>query len=176
MRRYYNEHLKDFDRPAQVTWREVVVEVGKHPSRAEARRKADAALSRLRHGEDFAAVARDLSDGPNKAKGGLWETTPGSYAIPAVNDALANLPPKQVSPILEAPGSFHIIRVESRRPAGPATFAEVQDVIRRKLREQTHSREATAFLDKLRKKTLITSIFDKTESAPTLARPISDSR
>ncbi|MEJ7639513.1 MAG: hypothetical protein WKF75_16440 [Singulisphaera sp.] len=30
MRAYYNEHLKDFERPAQVTWREVVVEVSKH--------------------------------------------------------------------------------------------------------------------------------------------------
>ena len=171
MRTYYNEHLKDFERPAMVTWREVVVEVSKHPSRAEARRKAEAVLNRLRLGEDFAKVAERESDGPNKARGGLWETTPGSYAIPSVNDALAKLPPKQISPILEAPTSFHIIRVESRRPAGPATFAEVQDVIRKKLREQTHSREATAYLAKLRKKTLITSIFDDTESAPESVPP-----
>ena len=176
MRTYYNEHLKDFERPAQVTWREVVVEVSKHPSRAEARRKAEAVLNRLRLGEDFAKVAERESDGPNKARGGLWETTPGSYAIPSVNDALAKLPPKQISPILEAPTSFHVVRVESRRPAGPATFAEVQDVIRRKLREQTHGREAAAYLAKLRKKTLITSIFDDTEMHPRLARPVADAR
>lgn len=176
MRDYYNEHLKDFERPAMVTWREVVVEIGKHPSRAEARRKAEAVLNRLRLGEDFAKVAERESDGPNKSRGGLWETTPGSYAIPAVNDALAKLPPKQISPILEAPSSFHVVRVESRRPAGPATFAEVQDVIRRKLREQTHTREAGAYLAKLRKKTLITSIFDDTESAPRLSRPVADAR
>ena len=177
MRTYYNEHLKDFERPALWTWREVVVEVGKHPSRAEARRKAEAVLDRLRLGEDFAKVAGRESDGPNKARGGLWETTPGSYAIPSVNDALANLPPKQISPILEAPTSFHIVRVESRRPTGPATFAEVQDVIRRKLREQTHGREATAYLAKLRKKTLITCpLFENTESAPKLARPVADAR
>ena len=176
MRMYYNEHLKDFERPAQVTWREVLIEVGKYPSRAEARRKAEAVLDRLRRGEDFAKVAGRESDGPNKARGGLWETTPGSYAIPAVNDALAKLPPKQVSPILEAPTSFHVVRVESRRPEGPATFPEVQDVIRRKIREQTHGREATAYLAKLRKKTLITSIFDDTESAPRMARPVADAR
>src|SRR5262249_30425311 len=42
MHEYYLAHLKDFELPARVTWREVVVEVGKCKSRAEARARADA--------------------------------------------------------------------------------------------------------------------------------------
>jgi hypothetical protein len=74
MRAYYNAHLDEFNRPAAWTWREVLVEMDKHPSRAEARKKAEAILARLRHGDDFAQVAQAESEGPNRSSGGLWET------------------------------------------------------------------------------------------------------
>ena len=50
------------------------------------------------------------------------QTSPGSNAVESVNQALASLPLNQVSPILEGPTSLHIVRVESRRDAGPASF------------------------------------------------------
>ena len=61
------------------------------------------------------------------------QTSPGSYAVESVNAALASLPLNQVSPILEGPTSLHIVRVEARREAGPATFEELQDQIRRRI-------------------------------------------
>ncbi len=163
---YYNEHLHDFDRPAQVVWREVVVEVAKHPSRIAARHKADALLTRLRNGEDFAKVAKAESEGPNRAAGGFWETTPGGYAIEAVNAALEALPLGQLSKVVEAPDSFHILRVESRRLSGPAPFAEVQDVVRKTVHMKKIQTEQNAFMDKLRSQTVISTMFDGTESAP----------
>ena len=131
MRDYYNAHLDDYNRHELWTWREVVVELDKHPNRAEARSKAEAVLARLRRGEDFAQVAQAESEGPNRTKGGLWETAPDSYAVEAVNEAIRSLPIGQVSPIIEGPTSYHIVRVDARRPAGPASFAEVQDKVRR---------------------------------------------
>ena len=91
MLKYYNEHLhdKEYDRPAQITWRELVVEKGHHPNPADARRKADNLLARLNRGEDFATLARTESEGPSsiRAQGGLMQTSPGSYAVEAVNQA-----------------------------------------------------------------------------------------
>ena len=171
MRDYYNAHLHDFDRPAQVVWREVLVEVEKSPSRAAARQKADAILARLTRGEDFEKVAQTASEGPNKAKGGLWETTPGGYAVEAVNSALQTLPQKQISQVIEGPSSYHIVRVESRRDAGPARFDEVQDESREKLHRFKIQKESTAYIDNLRAKTIVTTMFDGSESAPAL-RPI----
>ena len=159
MREYYLTHLKKFDQVAQITWREVVVEVGKAASRAAARDKADALLARLRHGEDFAALAKAASDGPNRADGGLWKTSPGGYAVPAVNLALESLPIGQISGVLESPTSFHVVLVEGRRRAGPATFAEVQDSVRRELRREKITRESTAYLDKLRGRSVVWTAF-----------------
>jgi parvulin-like peptidyl-prolyl isomerase len=170
MRAYYNAHLGDFHRPAQWTWREVLVEVDKHSSRAEARGKAEAVLGRLRRGDDFAQVAQTESEGPNRTKGGLWETAPDSYAIAAVNEALGNLPIGQVSAIIEGPSSYHIVRLDARRAEGPATFPEVQDKVRNIVHRQKVQQETTAFLDKLRKQTVVTTIFDRSDYAPATTR------
>jgi peptidyl-prolyl cis-trans isomerase SurA len=167
MRDYYNAHLQDFVHPAQVTWREVEVSVEKFPSRAAARQKAEMLLARLRRGEDFAAVSQAESNGSTKKDGGLWpEMARGSYGVPAVNEALESLPLRQLSPVLEGPSSFHIVRVEARREAGPSTFAEVQDKIKQSLLQEIRKRESAAFLQKLRARTTVTTIFAGTASDP----------
>jgi hypothetical protein len=170
MLKFYNEHLhdKNFDRSAVITWRELVIEKGRYPNPADARRKAESLLVRLNRGEDFAGLARTESEGPSRARaeGGLMQTSPGSYAVESVNAALGSLPLNQISPILEGPTSLHIVRVESRRAAGPASFEEVQDQIRRKLMSEKVMKARGEFVGKLRRDTLISTIFDGTESDP----------
>lgn len=172
MREYYQEHIKEFDRPALIVWREVVIEVEKCQSRTEARAKADAVLARLRRNEDFAKVAAVESHGPNKSKGGAWETTPGGYGVEAVNLALSSLPIGQVSQIIEGPSSYHIVRVERRRPAGPAPFSEVeiQNKIRNEIFDSKVRHETTVFLDRLRKQTVVSTIFDPPTRDPATVR------
>lgn len=173
MLRYYNEHINDKEnhRLAQIVWRELLVEVDRHPSPADARRKANDLLARLKAGEDFAKLAIAESEGPTliKSQGGLMKTAPGSYAVAAVNKALESLPPGELSEIIEGPSSLHIIRVESRRAAGPATFAELQDQIRQRLTMEKMNRERDALLKKLRANTIVTTIFSGTASDPNQA-------
>jgi peptidyl-prolyl cis-trans isomerase SurA len=159
MLRYYNVHkeLHEFDLPAQTTWREVVVEVANHQSREEARRKAESLRVRLKGGEDFAKLARAESEGPASARnqGGLMETSPGSYAVAGVNEALRGLPIGNLSDVVEGPSSFHVVKVERRRPAGPASFEDVQHKIKPILQNERLQAERNAFLQKLRKTALI---------------------
>jgi peptidyl-prolyl cis-trans isomerase SurA len=157
--KYYNERVyrHEFDRPAQITWRELVVEVRNHKSPEEARSKAEALLRKVRAGADFARLARSESEGPtnSRSQGGLMETTPGSYAVESINNALASLPLGEVSEVLEGPDSFHILKVEKRRPAGPATFAEIQDKIKPMLEAQKFHDETDAYITKLKRNALI---------------------
>lgn len=170
MREYYEAHKTDFDRPAQVRWREVAIDVAKHRDRIEARRKAELALGRLRRGEAFDRVAMSESEGPTAVKGGLWETAPDSYSVPAVSVALYRQPLQQISGILEGPDSYHIVLIESRRQAGPARFDEVQDEIRKLLNERKEGQEMNTFLEDLRSRYIVTTMFDGTESAPGQSR------
>ncbi len=92
------------------------------------------------------------------------QTSPGSVAVESVNQALGTLPLKQISPVLEGPTSLHIVRVEHRRAAGPASFEEIQDEIRRKLMTEKIVKARSDYLAKLKRQTLISTIFDDTES------------
>ncbi len=156
LRAYYNENLKSYDQPARISWREVEVSVAKYPDRAAARKRADAILARLRRKEDFAAVAQSSSDGPTASKGGLYaDMTPGGYGIPSVNDTLNVIAEGEISPVLEAPMSFHIIRVESRRAAGPLPFDEVQRQVAEEVFKTRMEQAREQYIAKLRAKTLV---------------------
>ena len=168
---YYNEHLDAFERGAEITWRELAVDFDKHPDRAAARRKIDALAARLDRGEDFARLAQAESDGPSRSEGGTWKTSPGSFAVAAINEALDNLPINQISPVIEGPTGYHIIRVEGRREAGAARFDEVQDQVRNAIGDEKFQREMQAYLEGLRADTLVRTIFDGTESAPRRLQP-----
>jgi hypothetical protein len=62
--------------------------------------------------------------------------------------------------VIEGPASSHVVRVEGRRNAGPATFAEVQDLAKRALRQEKVMRESTAYLETLRGRTVVWTAFD----------------
>jgi len=168
--KYYSDHINDpeFQLPARITWRELVVEINRYPSRQEAQKKASALLEKLRRGEDFAKLARAASDGPSSSRkeGGLMQTSPGSYAVEAVNQALGSLPVGKVSGILEGPTSLHIVRVESRRPAGPASFEDLHQKIQPMLLDEKVKTERAAFINKLRQRSLISTMFDAPQGQP----------
>jgi len=159
---YYQAHLREYDRPAQITWREIAITFSDASMKGQARAKIESILNRLRQGEDFAKVAAAETEGPNRNKGGVWETAPGSYAVDAVNAAIESLPLNQISQVIEGPASYHLVRVENRRPAGPIPFSdyELQSRIRTAIMNEKIQRESATFLTKLRKQTIITTMFD----------------
>ncbi len=172
MEAYYNEHHDDFHQNAQILWRELLVTFDGPGGKAEAHRKAEALLNRLRHGEDFARLASNESQGPTAKKGGQWKTEPGASAAPAVNDALNRLPKGQISTIIEGPTGYHIVRVEDRRPAGTKPFydPEVQETIHKTLQEANYRREFQDYTKKLREQTIITYWVEGSDKVPTAPR------
>jgi peptidylprolyl isomerase/peptidyl-prolyl cis-trans isomerase C len=94
----------------------------------EAEEKAKAALKRIKGGEDFAAVATDVSeDSVTKAKGGdfQWRTAAemgGEYAAAALN-----LKNGEVSPLIKTSVGWHIIKLEDRRTRKPLPLEKIRD-------------------------------------------------
>jgi parvulin-like peptidyl-prolyl isomerase len=70
----------------------------------------------------------------------------------------------QISPVIEAPASFHIVLVENRRRAGPARFDEVQDQVRVAVADEKRKKAAGGFLADLRQNTIISTMFESPTS------------
>src|SRR5215467_6987620 len=71
IRRYYDAHAQDFNRPAGVHVREITILTNGEPEQIESqRKKAEAALAALKKGDDFGAVAKEFSESTTAQQGG----------------------------------------------------------------------------------------------------------
>lgn len=143
---YFRENRQDFDRPAQVRARQIVVTSEEEGSKL---------LERLRKGENFAAVAKENSLSPDAQDGGDL----GFFArgeMPAEFDATVfNLPAGRLSPLIKSEYGYHIFLVEERREAVRLTLTQVRDEIRDKLRAEKEEKSYQLWLQELRSKASI---------------------
>jgi peptidyl-prolyl cis-trans isomerase SurA len=85
---------------------------------AERRARAEAALARVRGGADFAAVAGEVSEDGNRARGGEIGLRPVSRLPDLFVDATKGLAAGQVSAVVRSGAGFHVLRVLERKDAG----------------------------------------------------------
>ncbi len=165
---YYYEHKEEYNQPLRAQWEELMVRFDKHPTK----RDAWAAMARLGNEAHtasqaaavgkpaFAKIAPAKSDGFTADEGGAHDwTTKGSLASEAVDQALFNLPVGQMSPILEGPMGFHIVRVIDRKEAGPTPFVEVQAAIRKGLQDERYQAATEKKLTELKRSARLWTVY-----------------
>ena len=90
VRRFYDEHADRYHLPERVRARHVLVRVEKDAAEEkvqEAKKRIDAALARIKAGEDFEKVAAELSEDPgSKDRGGDLGLFPRGQMVPAFED------------------------------------------------------------------------------------------
>ena len=106
-------------RPPTMSFQQIVMfPRASDSARAEARRLADSLLTQVRTGADFAELAKRFSDDPgSKEKGGDLGWGRAGTWVPEFSDAVMFLRPNEISPIVETPYGFHIIKLEKIRGA-----------------------------------------------------------
>ncbi len=118
--------------PPMVRWREiaVAVEPGDSAAGEKARQTLQAALERLARGEDFGALATELSGGHSRSRGGDrgW-TRPGEVDA-ELNRALQALAVGQRSGLVVSSHGMHILEVLEKRPESLRPFEEARDQLR----------------------------------------------
>jgi len=96
---------------------------------AERRARAEAALKRVRAGEDFATVAREVSEDSNRAQGGEIGLRPVDRLPDLFVRAAQSLKPGEIAPELIRSGAgFHVLKLVDRRESG--AFAVDQSRVR----------------------------------------------
>lgn len=126
LRARFAEREAELSKPERVHARHILVAVpsdASEPDLTAAREKAQAARDRVLAGEDFAAVARELSgDSATAELGGDLGTFARGTNDSAIDDAAFALEAGGTSEVVRSIHGFHVIRVDERLPAEPATF------------------------------------------------------
>jgi peptidyl-prolyl cis-trans isomerase C len=115
----YEEAKKAQKPETEVHARHILV-----PEEAEAK----AALKRVKGGEDFAKVAKEVSKDPGAEGGDLgWFTK--ARMVPEFADAAFKLEPGQISEPVKSPFGWHVIKLEEKRQTTFPAYDEVKDQV-----------------------------------------------
>jgi len=107
--------------------------------------EAETVIKRLEKGEDFAALAGELSLGPSASRGGDLGYFLAEEMVQAFSDAAFALQPGELSAPVETEYGWHVIRLEDRRVVPPPSFEDLSEQIRAFLEQQ----ERNLFFDEL---------------------------
>lgn len=123
--------------------------------RADARKRVDEALGRVRKGEDFAAVAKQVSQAPNAAKGGDTGFFPMGVMFPKIEETAFTAPIGSISDVFETPLGFNLAKVMERREGKVEPFEKVKPFVLDQLTKQKQSQTVGAKLVELGSKARI---------------------
>ncbi len=113
---------------------------------------AEAAVKKLRSGEDFAKLARQISEDPDVNRtGGEYTVSANTSMAPELLDALFKLPVDTVSEPIATRFGVYVARVKERTPAGKVPFTEVQNDLRDFLLAQLVEQQMPAYAERLKK-------------------------
>ena len=106
-------------RPATVSFRQIVIRpVPDSLAKRRAYQRAESLVVELRHGADFAAAAKRFSgDSASAAQGGELGWFRRGVMVKEFEDIAFRIRPGEISPVVETPFGFHIIKVERTQPA-----------------------------------------------------------
>jgi len=146
IRAEYDKRKTEFLQPEQRKASHILIRVAKNASeqaRKDARKKIESIQARLKAGEDFAKLAKALSDDKATAgKGGELGWFKAGTMAPEFDQAVFAMDKGDISDIVETQFGYHLIHLEDVRPAHQKSYDEVKDKIRDELLQARANDEA----------------------------------
>ncbi len=127
---YYEQNLKRFSQDEQVKASHILIKVDKNASKEvveEKKKKADEIMKKAKaDGADFAALAREHSEGPTGPRGGDLGFFSKKRMVPAFSEAAFKTKPGNLTGPVKTEFGFHIIKVTDHKPEKVSSFEEVK--------------------------------------------------
>jgi parvulin-like peptidyl-prolyl isomerase len=161
-RAFYDAHREEFTSAAEVTLREILLEVkstdrGVNVAEDDAvHEQAQQIRKRLLGGEPFPRLAGEYSAAASKANGGLIGPIKTDELATALRDLLAKMQVGDVTEPIRTQRGYQILKLESRNEAKLRSFEEARGDIGNRIGEQKLRGEREKYLDRLRAQATIT--------------------
>ena len=156
---YYERHMKTGSN-IQVKVSHIFIAIPENADAAKVLEREDYAkkiLARARAGEEFAALAKELSeDQVTRKEGGDLGYFGKEMGLPKpVEELVFSLKVGELGGPVRGNQGFHVIKLMDRRAKDVKPLAEVKDELRMQIRQKEMERQTKIYLDDLRRKTLV---------------------
>ena len=151
---YYKEHPAEFTQPTEYKLRAVYLALeGRSAEDLEARRRE--VSDRLKAGQAFEAVAKELSDPPLKESGGDLGRFKKGELETTLEQAVDKLKPGETAPWLEAKNGWYLLKVEERVESYLKPFEEGKKDVEEKLFNTRREKKIVEYLKDLRQSSYV---------------------
>jgi len=148
---FYNENKDKFYQEDSVHLRLIQFSRTDGATDETLRTRAADVIARLKAGEKFEDIAKEVSQDTRRSKGGDWGWQKRSDLKPELSDPLFKLAKGEVTePVVMPEGAF-LLYVEDRKVAGTQPIDEVRDQIERILVQQMARTSQEHWLERLRR-------------------------
>ena len=133
----------------QTNVRHILIRSNEITSTTDAKQKLSQLRTRLINGEKFEDLAKSFSDDASAPKGGdLGWLNPGE-TVPEFEQAMDQLKIGEISPVVQTPFGFHLIRVDARRKQD-VTLERARFKLRNELKQRKAEEQYDDWLRQLR--------------------------
>jgi peptidyl-prolyl cis-trans isomerase C len=151
LRKVYDEQVKPMGATEEVRARHILFRADPkdEKAQAEAQARAQAAMERIKKGEDFATVAGELTEDPSgKENGGDLDYFTKEQMVPEFANIAFQMHPGQVSNPVRTQFGWHIIKLEDRRNRPVPEFEKVRNQIETFLARRAQTELVTQLREK----------------------------
>ncbi len=148
---YYNENKDRFYQEDEAYMRMMQFTRAPGETDDQVRTRADAALARLKSGEAFDLVAREVSQDARRTRGGDWGWQQRSNLKKEFSEALFMLEKGQTTDPIILPEGAYLLHAEDRRHAGIQPIDQAREQIERILLQNMSRSAEERWLERLRR-------------------------
>ncbi len=157
--KFYEENPAKFEQPEMVRASHILIgtldPATQQPLPPDKKKEKEDAIKQARAravaGEDFAKLARELSEDPGSKSTGGEYTFPRGRMVPEFEAAAFSLRPNQISDVVETKYGYHIIKLSEKIPAKKVEFEKVSEKIKDFLMGREMQKLLPAFTEKMKK-------------------------
>jgi len=157
VKKYYEEHKQDFNRPEQVVLAEIFLSTdGKTPEEVAAiQKKAEDFLGRVKKGEEFSELAKRYSEGTTAKEGGPLGTFEHGQLSKQLEDEVFKMDKNEVTDVIQTKTGFEILKVLNHFQAGLQPMDKVESEIMNRLYMKRMQPTLRTFLGELREQSYV---------------------
>jgi peptidyl-prolyl cis-trans isomerase C len=153
--KFYKENPKYFAEPKQVKVSHVLVKVEPNATaqeKADKKKQIEKARARVAKGEDFAKVAKEVSEDPGSAANGgaLGDFFPEGKMVPEFDKVAFNSKLNDISPVFESSFGFHFLKVTDIKQARQVPLQEATPMISKYLKQKQQKTSVETYIAKLK--------------------------
>jgi len=155
---YYDSHPDMFMEPEKVKASHILIKVDPQADkthRSQARGKLEKIQQKLEKGGDFAALAKEFSEGPSSARGGDVGYFRRGQMVKPFEDAAFALKPGEVSDIVETKFGYHLIKTVDKKPATKIAYEDIKERLQQHLKEEKVRKEVSLYIELLKAKATV---------------------